>query len=270
MQKIIENRPRSVKEEFLELYAYRSLIWDMAMRELKIRYAQTFLGGIWAVIKPLVFLSIYTFFFTIMMPVEIPNIPYPLLALSGIMGWALFMDVINSSGRALLDDSDLIKKNYFPLLVPLIYKSLLGLFEFLISIGIFFIIQIIIGHPFQWTIALFPFIMLLNIIVGFSIAIWMNILGVRVRDFTHMTLTLINFCFWLTPVFYTPELIPEAFRFWMYFNPMAGVIAFYRWSFLGMDFPSVYYLFGLSFSIILFLLGLNKFRKFQYELIDYL
>ncbi len=205
-----------------------------------------------------------------MMKIDTPIAPYTLVALCGLMGWNYFMDIVNSAGDSIINDAHIIKKNYFPKIVLPLYKSFLGLFEFVISLLIFLVIQIILRHPFQWTIVFIPIVLLLNFLMGFTVAIWTSQLSVRVRDFNHFVKTLINFGFWLTPVFYTPDLIPEAFRFWIYFNPMAGVIESYRWLMLGFPFPDIKYLFGISLGLIFLIWGWHRFAKVEKEFVDYL
>lgn len=224
----------------------------------------------WAVLKPLVYLGIYSFFFSVIMPISSLDAPYALVALCGLMAWAYFMDILNSAGQSIIHEAQIIKKNYFPKIVLPVYKSLLGLVEFMISLLIFFIIQIILGHPFQWTVIFIPIILILNFCMGFGLALWTSQLSIRVRDFSHFITTIINFGFWLTPVFYTPEVIPERYRFWIYFNPMAGIIEAYRWVMLGTETPSVLFLIGIAIGCIIMIAGWQRFAQVEKDFVDYI
>jgi len=245
------NQNRNIWTSMDDVWTHRELVLSMLKRELKIRYSQTIMGFFWAILRPLVYLGIYTFFFT-------------------VMSWAYFLDIVNSAGESIVNAAQIIKKTYFPIIVLPVYKSLLGLIELGISFIIFFIIQLILGHPFQWTIVFVPIVILFNFIIGFSLALWTSQLSVRVRDFGHFIKAFINFGFWLTPVFYTPKLIPEVYRFWIYFNPMAGVIEAYRWLMLGVEMPDVKYLFGILIGLIILFTGWNRFAKVEKEFVDYL
>lgn len=268
---IFENKKPKLHQELGQIIrVYPALIWNLAIRELKVKYAQTILGFFWSIIRPLSFLAIYTFFFTIMLDVDTEGMPYALAALAGIIGWYYFSDIVTTAGQSLIMDAHIIKKHAFPKLIFPFYRSLIGLLELLISLVIFFGIQLFLGHPFHIYVVLLPLVILLNMMIGLAVALWTSALSIRVRDVFHLVRTFLNFGMWLTPVFYLPNLIPDGFEYLLYLNPMAGVIALYRWVLLGGSFPEWQYVIGLSIGLFFFISGLKAFVNSQDKAADFL
>jgi len=251
-------------------YQFRSLIITLARRDLKVQYAQTFLGLLWSVIQPLTSLLVWTFFFDKLIKVDTGDIPYPLFAFSGMIGWYYFTNIFSNAGTSLVNSQDLIRKIYFPRVVLPLSKVLVGLAEFLISLTLLFIMMLISGKIPTWEIIFLPAFLLLNIITGFSFGLWLSALTIRYRDFQHIIPFFIYLGIWLTPVFYPSSLIPKEYSFLTYTNPIAAVIAGYRWSLFGGEPVSPYYL--VSFILMLFILitGFIYFRKNESIIADYI
>jgi len=267
---IIENKPPTVKASVYEAFQYRALIVSMVKRELKVRYAQTLLGFFWSFMRPLSYLTIYTIFFTVIIKMDTGGRPFSLLALAGIMGWNYFQDIFHTAGQSLILDADLIKKNNIPRLILPVYRSLVGLVELCIAMGIYLVLQIILGWPFSIYILFLPLAIVANLFVGLGVALWTSAYTVRVRDFYHLVSTILNFGMWLTPVFYGPELVPSFLKWVLYINPMAMVIAMYRWALYMGPIPEWPYLIAVVISILIFFSGLRAFVKTQPTVVDYL
>jgi len=254
----------------MEAFRYNGLIRSMVRRELKVRYAQTLLGFFWSFMRPLSYLTIYTLFFSFIVKIDTGGRPFSLLALSGIIGWNYFQDIFHTAGQSLLLDADLIKKNRIPRLVLPVYRSLVGLVELCIALGIYLVLQLILGWPFTIFSLFLPLAILANFLVGLGVALWTSAYTVRVRDFYHLMSTALNFGLWLTPVFYGPELVPSFLKWVLYINPMALVIALYRWTMLGGPFPEWPYLVAAGIALLIFITGLRAFVKAQPTVVDYL
>ncbi len=267
---IIENKPLTTREAVREAVQYRALIFSMVRRELKVRYAQTLLGFFWSFMRPLSYLTIYTIFFSVIIKMDTGGRPFSLLALSGIMAWNYFQDIFHTAGQSLILDADLIKKNNVPRLILPLYRSLVGLVELCISLGIYIVLQLILGWPFTIFALFLPLIVLVNLFVGLAVALWTSAYTVRVRDFYHLVSTILNFGMWLTPVFYGPELVPDFLEWVLHINPMALVIALYRWALLAGPFPEWPYLMAAVLTVVLFISGLRAFVKTQPTVVDYL
>ena len=245
-----------------KVWQYRSLLYSFTVRDIKVQYAQTKLGILWSMIQAATAAFIIHLFFGLMLKINIPGVPYIIYAFPGMAAWYYFSYIVSSSGTSLMQSQHIIKKIYFPKLILPLYKTVAGLVEFLVWFVVFIFILIIYRHPLSINTLWLPLAIFLNIVTGLSIAIWLSALTIRFRDAFHIIPYLIGFGVFVTPVFFETAMIPASLHFLIFFNPMAGVIAFYRWCLLGMGFP-VQYLWGLVPVFILFISGLYYFRRVE-------
>ena len=265
---VLDSEPLRLSSYLKKVWEFRSMIITLTMRDLKVKYAQTFLGILWALLQPLVGVLVFTFFFTQLIKLE-STIPYPLIALSGIAAWYFFSSIIHSAGISLVHAHDLIKKVYFPRLVILVSKILSGLIELGITLCLLLILMLIFGVYPGIEILFLPVFIILTIVFGLSISLWLSALTLRYRDFHHIIPYLLNYGIWLTPVFFPVSIIPEKFNWLIYLNPMAAIIAGFRWSLLGDTFPDWMYWISFVPIIVLLILGLDYFRRNEYKIADY-
>lgn len=244
-----------------EVFQYRSLIWKITVRDLKIQYAQSVLGLLWALIQPITGLVLYTFLFDVVIQVTGPDVPYPIFVFIGAINWFFFSAIVNRCGTSLVSNPNIIKTTYFPKLVLPISKLLVALVEFGLSFLILIVLLIIFQYSIDWRVLLIPVFLLLNIITGLSIGVWLSALTIRYRDFHHIIPYLVNFGIFITPVFFPVDLIPERLHYLMYINPMAGVIEGFRWCIMGGAFDYVRYLPVLAVVLFVFITGIFYFYK---------
>ncbi|HXH20200.1 MAG TPA: ABC transporter permease [Chitinophagales bacterium] len=267
---VLTSRGESLKEYTSKVYQYRSLAFTLARKDLKVQYAQTFLGVLWSVIQPLTSLLVWILFFDKLIKVDTGDIPYPLFAFSGMMGWYYFTNIFNHAGTSLVNSQDLIRKIYFPRIILPLSKVMVGFVEFFISLTLLFIMMLVMGKFPSWHILFLPVFILLNIISGLAFGLWLSALTIRYRDFQHIIPFFVYIGIWLTPVFYPSTLIPSEYSFYIYINPVAAVIAGYRWSLLGGEPFSPYYLISFIPMLFILLTGFVYFRKSEYTIADYI
>jgi len=248
---------------------YRRLIWVFARRDLKAQYAQSVLGLLWAALKPLTGLAIFTLFFGEFIDLgKDLQVEYSLFAFSGMISWYFFTFLLAQSGSSVINAQPIITKVYFPKLILPISKVLVGLVEMGISMVLLIILMVWLGHFPDWNVIWLPVWLFANAIVGLTVGIWLAALTTRYRDFHHIIPYLVNFLIWLTPVFYPATIIPAQYQHFLYLNPMAGVIAGYRWSLLGDTMPSVWYLPGFLMVLLLFVGGIAYFVRVERAIPD--
>jgi lipopolysaccharide transport system permease protein len=252
-----------------DVWNSRKLIYTFASRDLKIQYAQTYLGILWSVIQPLTALVIFTFFFSRIIRVHL-DVPYPVFAFTGIMGWFFFTHLVAQAGTVLMSNQFLIKKMHFPRLVLLISKVLVGLVEFGIAFSILMVILIVSGTPISAKIFLVPLVLLANIIAGLSISIWLSAFTIRFRDLHHIIPYLIGFGIWLTPVFYPKAMLPPSAQWIYYVHPVANVLALYRWIFIGMPINIGQICCSFSIALVMFITGLFVFVRNEKIIADFI
>lgn len=265
----IKSNDRTLISYLKEVWRFRHLILTFATRDLKVQYAQTYLGILWSVIQPLTGLVIFTFFFQKVIHLNL-TVPYPVFAFSGMMGWFYFTSLMGLSGTSLLQNVALIKKVNFPRLVLPLSKAVVGLVEFSISLLLLFVLILLTGTEVSYRIIFLPLVVFANIITGLSIGIWLSALTIRFRDFHHLIPYLIGFGIWVTPVFYPATIVPENYRWIYYFHPVANLIAMYRWIFIGWPVPIVQTIISLLIVLVIFISGLYFFMKNEKFIADYL
>jgi lipopolysaccharide transport system permease protein len=271
--KIISSDNDTVSAYFKETKEKSSLIFSLARRDIKIKYAQSFLGVAWVLLQPITGALIFTFFFTQMFTFsEGLKIPYHLFAFSGYLCWLLFSQLINSAGTSLMQEERLIKKVYFPRIILPLSKLIVQIFDF--SVGL---VALIIISCFYDLSILFRFVftvpaILLIVMNSLSIVIWLSALTIRYRDLHHIIPYIISFGIWLTPVFFPSEFFPEKYRWMLDLNPLAYDIDLFRNLLYDLPLPSlslitisVHFLF---FIILIF--GFNYFLKIDRLSSDYL
>lgn len=239
--------------------------WDLVKvfvwRELKIKYAQTYLGLFWMFFPPLMALLVVSFFFGNLMKVsnEIPN--YTLFAYSGMLGWFYFSYIISYSSVSLIQNQEIIQKTAIPRIVFPLSKALTGM----IDLAIWFLVAIVLMYFFHIKIGLslifLPLVLFLNFVAGFSIGIWVTAFSISWRDIYQLVPYIIGFTMLVTPVFYHMNMVPEHLKIFLYLNPIAGVIELYRYLFLHIPFHNTNFLWGLAFSFVMLIGGILYFHK---------
>jgi lipopolysaccharide transport system permease protein len=264
MQKtIIDSSKKKISLEIDELIRYKDLFYLLALRDFKVRYAQTFLGFLWAFIQPLITISILFLIFGKGLKVNTNSIPYPLFVLSGMIAWSYFSFVLSNAGSSIIASQSMVQKIYFPRIIIPLSKVLLGLVDFLIVFVIFFIFYIYYGYKPSLNIVFFPLFIFLTIITGLTFGIWLSALTIRYRDFQAITPFAVQIGLYISPVAYPSSVIPEKYYFLYYLNPMAGIIDWLRWSVLNASQPSLYSFLSFILVIILFVSSLYYFKKME-------
>jgi lipopolysaccharide transport system permease protein len=230
---VVDANSSSYKIDLKELRHYRDLFYILAYRDLRVRYAQTFLGFIWALLQPLATLLIFILVFGMALKVDTGGIPYPLFAISGISMWTYFGFVLNQSGNSVIGAQEMIKKIYFPRLVIPLSKAVVGFVDFGVALLMLVLLMVVYEFSPSINIIFAPLFILLNIIAALSVGIWLSALTIRYRDFQHVIPFLVQFGMYATPVAYPARLVSDKYQLIYNLNPMAGVIQGFRWSVFG-------------------------------------
>jgi len=225
-----------VLQELRELYAYRELIKNLVIRDLKVRYRNSFLGFLWSLGNPLLMMIVFTVVFTVLLPSRIDR--FPLFVLCAILPWNFFSAAIAGAAHSVTSASSLVKKVYFPREVLPLSVVLANLVNFLLA----FIV--LIGMVLLYQVPLGPSSLLLPVIITIQTAFTLGIgfilaaINVYYRDTTVIMDVILMAWFFMTPIFYPIEALPAQYvlagftldvrRLMYIFNPMASVIASYR------------------------------------------
>lgn len=244
----------------------------LILRDFKIRFKQSALGFLWAILQPLSM----TLIFTMIMSRVIPSSanfesPYALSFLSGLMAWNYFSKLLSNGTLTIVNEADLVKKIYFPRLILPLYQVLSLLTDFLIALFIFFLLCLYYQFPISSNIILLPFYCILTMLFGCSISLWLGPINVRFRDIQILIPLLTQLLFIATPVMYPSKLFNnESWLSTFYqFNPMVGIIEGFRYCLIneGNPFQTIHYT-SASFIIVIFISGILFFNRSQHKFAD--
>ncbi len=268
--KIVKPGQSSLTEYVSETWKYKNLVVVFAQQEFKVQYVQTRFNVLWVILRPLMVLALFTFIFGKLMHVPGVNYPYALFAFSGLIIWNNFGYMVNNAGNAILVSQQLVKKIYFPRVILIFSKLLVGLAEVLVSVVLMLLLILGLHYHVGLQILYLPVFILLSLVPGLAVAVWMNALTIRNRDLNQFVPILLGFMIWLTPVFYPVTLIPKEYSFILYLNPLSGVIQGCRWAVLGDSFPDLMFIPSLVVSFILLIAGFVIFIRVDSDLADYI
>jgi lipopolysaccharide transport system permease protein len=241
----------------------------LALRNVKIRYKQTVLGIGWAILQPLAAVAIFTVVMRRLAHVPSEGIPYPVFVYGGLAVWIYFANGANTAAESLAQYRDLVTKVYFPrLLAPLaaILPSLIDLGISILAVGVF---MAVFGVAPGWAIVLLPLWILAAVGTTFGIGVWLSALNARYRDVRNALTFLLQIWLFATPVVYPSSLVHGAWRFLLYVNPVAGVVAGFRWSLIGAPRPGLAALVSLASSLLVLAGGLVYFARIERRLADF-
>lgn len=249
-----------------ELWEYRDLLFFLAWRDVKVRYAQSLLGVGWAVGQPLLMMGVFALFLGVVAKVPAPDgMPYAVFALAGLVPWTFFANAVNSAGQSIVNSAGLVEKVYFPrLLVPL--ASLASwLPDLVIAVALLGVAVGVFGVTPAWPAVLaLPAFAVLAVLAAASVGIWVSALNVAYRDVKYAVPFLLQLGLFVTPIAYSSSLVPESVRTFYGLNPMVGVVEGFRWSLLGSPAPA-WPMMGASAGVVVvvFLAGVRYFRRVE-------
>ena len=262
---IIEPKKGWVPIDLKEIWNYRELLYFLTKRDIKVRYKQTVLGGLWAIIQPAFTMIVFTLFFGRLAKIPSEGMPYPIFVYAGLLPWTYFANAVSNSGNSLVGSANLITKIYFPRLLVPASASLAGLLDFFIAM---FVLGVLMIHyhfvPGLLGIFLFPFLVGLTFLCALGVGLWLSAMNVQYRDIRYAIPFLVQIWMFVSPVIYPVSIVKEKYQWLLALNPMGGVIKAFRASILGHQ-PIDWLLLGISALIILLLLlsGLFYFRRME-------
>ena len=243
----------------------------LAWRDISVRYKQTIIGILWAIIRPLLTMVVFTVIFGRI--AKLPSdgsAPYALMVFAAMLPWSLFSNALSDSSNSLISNANLIGKIYFPRLIIPAATLVTAFIDFLISFII--LIGMMVYYQFApgWHMLLLPVFIILALLASLGPGLWITALNVKYRDFRYIIPFVVQFGLYVSPVGFSSKVVPEQWRMLYNLNPMVGVIDGFRWCILGGN-SSIYMPgFMLSLAVIVFFLwiGVSRFRKTEKTFAD--
>jgi lipopolysaccharide transport system permease protein len=253
-----------------DLWRYRELFYFFAWRDILVRYKQTVIGVLWALVRPVVTIVVFTLVFGKLAALPSDGVPYALLVCAAMLPWQFFASAFAEVGNSFVANATLLSKTYFPRLLVPASTVVVAFVDFLVSVLILAGLMIWYGFFPGWRVLAFPAFILLAAAAAFGTGLWIAALNVKYRDFRHLIPFAVQVGLFISPVGFSSSVVPEQWRLLYSLNPMVGVIDGFRWALLG-DQVSLY-LPGLLLSVALVVLllagGIAFFRRTERTFAD--
>ena len=274
---VVERPPVTVRKptrgwtalKLRDLWQYRELLYFLTWRDIKVRYKQSVLGAIWAIIQPVMTMIIFSVIFGQFARLPSDGVPYPIFAFTALLPWNLFAGALTRSTASVVGSANLVQKVYFPRLVIPVASTLAVLVDF--AIAFLVLVGLMFYYGFVPTLATLtlPMFILLALATALGVGLWLSALNVQYRDVGHAIPFLVQAWLYASPVAYAASLIPERWQALYAINPMVGVIEGFRWALLGTG-PGPGPMLAVSSGITLVLLisGALYFRRMEKTFAD--
>ncbi|MBP7821496.1 MAG: ABC transporter permease [Saprospiraceae bacterium] len=271
-EKIIITSSNSNKNYFKDIWNFRELLYILSWRDIKVRYKQTIIGILWAILRPLTIMILFTIVFKYFLGLRaVDNIPYYLLVLVGLLPWYLFSSAMTEASNSLMDNEKLITKVYFPRIIVPISSVVTSFIDFLVSF-ILLIILLIFNHiSFLWNFAFIPLVLLVLLLFSLGIGFFLSALNVRYRDFRYVIPFITQIGYYVSPIGYSSNSVPLQYQHIYFLNPMAGIIETFRWCIFGgaLDHIKVMgFTYSAILSVVIFIIGLYFFKQNESQMAD--
>jgi len=250
-----------------EMWKTRGILFSFAISDLKIRYKNSVLGIAWSFLEPLLMLGVLFLVFSTMFRFEIPN--FPIYLLLGIITWNFFKNGTSLAMNSLTNRSFLLTQIYFPRSIPAISSCITASIMFILELVILGIFMVVLGYLPPITIALLPLIFILEFILIMGISLALSVLNTKFKDFEFIWLVVLQAGFFLTPIFYQFDMLPEAVQNVLQFSPMVQILTMAHHVTLYGTLPSLNSILYAVISVtVIFIIGYGIFRKFQAQIVE--
>lgn len=256
------------------LWAYRSFVWSSVLREFHGKYRESLLGAFWSVANPLAMIVIYTVVFGQLMRPKLAGqeetpFAFSIYLCAGVITWGLFAEMLGRLNGVFLENGNLIKKSNFPRICLPAIVTMSALINFGIVFSLYLVFLALIGHWPGWLLLAVVPLLVLQVLFTLGLGIFLGTLNVFFRDVGQLTGIVLQFWFWLTPIVYVFDSLPEVARNVLQYNPLQALLVTYQTLFLSQRMPDFSSLMPLAAITVFFLLlGARFFLSRVGELVD--
>jgi lipopolysaccharide transport system permease protein len=252
-----------------ELWAYRELLYFLVWRDVKVRYKQTALGAIWAILQPVFTMVVFSLFFGRLGKMPSDGLPYPLFSFAALVPWTYFSHGLSQASNSLVGSANLIKKVYFPRLAIPIASVASGLIDFALAFLVLLGMMLYYGILPGSKVIVLPLLLLLTLVTSLGVSLWLSALNVHFRDVRHVIPFLTQLWLFSTPIAYPSSLLSEPWRTVYSINPMVGVVEGFRWALLGTDTaPGPMIIVSSVAAVVILVSGVFYFRRLEKTFAD--
>jgi lipopolysaccharide transport system permease protein len=261
---------QTIRQSLHALLTYRELIFFFVWRDLLVRYKQTAIGAAWLFLRPLALLFVLWAVLGNFDRFSAGNqAAYAIMLICGLLPWLFFSTAVADAANALIGDSNLVAKVYFPRMCLPIASVLVSLVDFLVLVGVCAAIGLVTGFQFAPRSLLVLPLMALAVVAAVGVGLILSILSARYRDFRYVTAFLVQFGMFVSPVIYlSGTVVPDWLAPLYFVNPMAGIIESIRWSVLGVPIDPSLFLVSVASAVSLFVAGVVMFLRMEQSIAD--
>lgn len=259
-----------------EMVEYKDLFVTFALRDFKVKYAQTFLGFFWAFIQQILTVVVFTAIKNAFFESQTDSTPSSLYVMAGVTAWTYFDFVLNQSGSSIITSGGMLKKIYFPRLILPLSKALVGLVDFGIAFVLLVSLFVYYGMMPSAQVVFLPFFILTTVLSSLGLGIWISALTIRYRDFQQMVPFALKIGMFVTPIYFSSSVLLSTIdpkyatlsKILYYLNPMAGNVEGFKWAlFGGGHLPTEVFL-SVGVSLVVFVTSILYFKKAERSLAD--
>ncbi len=267
--------PLPVWEPFRTLVRHRATIASFIRRDLRGRYASSMMGMSWAIIQPLVLLALYTLVFSVILKVRLGGeggiASFALYLFCGMLPWIAFSEAISRSAQVVLEHATLIKRVVFPSeILPAYVVGATFVME-LVALGVFLFVLQFFHAPLGWILLVLPVVFAFQLMLTLGLAWVLASLNVFLRDIGQVLGLALTLGMFLTPILYTPGMVPPRLRLLLAINPLATVVQAYRDILLDGSWPALPHLAYLGVvAVVVFVVGHWFFVRSKRAFVDVL
>lgn len=267
-EEIIEPEQRSIFNG-KELWKYRELFYFFTWRDVKIKYKQTVLGFLWAVVQPLFTTFIFTLFAK-PLAIDSRGIPYPLFVFSGLLMWSIFSAGLSGASDSIVNNSSIIKKIYFPRLVIPVSSILVSLFDFLMAFIVLIPMLLYFRQPVGIdALYLWPAAILVAVIATLGLGCLLAALNIKYRDFRYVIPFMVQVMFFVSSVIYPLSMIQnKVLQYILAASPIYAAVELFRIPLTGVWPNTTLMMISLASGFLFLIIGLLYFRKTEEHFAD--
>lgn len=260
---VIKSKNTNFFSDISEIWRFRELLYIFAWRDIKVRYKQTMLGVVWAILQPLATMVVFTIFFGNLAKIPSGNMPYSLFVLCGLVFWTFFANALSHASNSMIDNENIVKKIYFPKMILPFSAVVTSGIDFVINFIILILFALFLGFiPSVWIILVVPLVFILASITIAGMGLFLASFNVKYRDVRYVLPFFIQILMFLTPVIYSLSIVAPKNRLFMALNPMTTVIESVRLIFSGgqfIDFTLI--IISVISALSIFAIGLWYFQR---------
>lgn len=265
---IIAPRRGRAAIDWRELLRYRDLFYFLIRRDVTVRYKQTVLGVLWAILQPVMYMLVFSLFFGRLAGLPSDGLPYPVFLYAGLLPWMLFASSVSQSANSVIGSSNLVTKVYFPRLIIPLASVGAALVDFAVASSVLLVLMFYYAVMPGLSVWLLPLLVAGTVMTALGVGVFIAALNVSYRDFRYIVPFLIQLWLFLTPVIYPVSLVPPDWQWLLGLNPMTGLVGGFRAALLGQPMPWTGMAVSLMVGVAGFVAGVLYFRSAERTFAD--